>query len=256
MGGRRGRYHTSMSDGTRPPSDFGPNTWLIEEMYRELQEHPESVSAGVAGVLLGLPPGTGAQRPASTANTDPRRGRGAPAVGRAGGCDADPRPGPPPRRKHGDVARRCPPPPRCAPSRSSSSRRTARSSTSTWPRRPAARSASPTSSPGRWSRRSQAHPAMRAVFLPSAAARPTVERSSASTSVSPSTCARRDGSRALVVPGVKRAAGARLRRFFAAYNDLIRRAQRGQLGPDDFAGRHREPHQPGDARHHPLGRRG
>ena len=46
---------------------------------------------------------------------------------------------------------------------------------------------------------------------------------------------RRDGSRGLVVPSVKRAQTLEFAAFFAAYNDLIRRAQTNALTTDDFA---------------------
>jgi len=46
---------------------------------------------------------------------------------------------------------------------------------------------------------------------------------------------RRDGSRGLVVPGIKHAETLEFATFFAAYNELIRRAQAGQLTPEDFA---------------------
>ncbi|MFZ5788926.1 MAG: multifunctional oxoglutarate decarboxylase/oxoglutarate dehydrogenase thiamine pyrophosphate-binding subunit/dihydrolipoyllysine-residue succinyltransferase subunit, partial [Acidobacteriota bacterium] len=47
---------------------------------------------------------------------------------------------------------------------------------------------------------------------------------------------RKDGSRGLVVPSVKSAETLDFATFFAAYNDLVRRSQTGQLTPDDFAG--------------------
>jgi 2-oxoglutarate dehydrogenase E1 component len=47
---------------------------------------------------------------------------------------------------------------------------------------------------------------------------------------------KRDGSRALVVPSIKRADSLDFAAFFAAYNDLVRRAQGNALTPEDFAG--------------------
>ena len=96
------------------------------------------------------------------------------------------------------------------------------------------------------------HPAMRMVFLPvdGAPHRRALEVVNLGLAVD---VARRDGSRALVVPAVKGAQALSFDRFFAAANDLIRRAQRGQLGPDDFQDVTVQPHQPGDAGHHPLG---
>jgi 2-oxoglutarate dehydrogenase E1 component len=46
----------------------------------------------------------------------------------------------------------------------------------------------------------------------------------------------RDGSRTLVVPNLKGVEGMDFKTFLAAYNDLIARARKGKLGPDDFAG--------------------
>ncbi|MBP1620053.1 MAG: 2-oxoglutarate dehydrogenase, subunit [Acidobacteria bacterium] len=46
---------------------------------------------------------------------------------------------------------------------------------------------------------------------------------------------RKDGSRGLVVPSIKHAERLDFAGFFAAYNDVIRRAQSGALTPDDFA---------------------
>jgi 2-oxoglutarate dehydrogenase E1 component len=45
---------------------------------------------------------------------------------------------------------------------------------------------------------------------------------------------RKDGSRGLVVPSIKHTERLDFAGFFAAYNDVIRRAQAGQLTPDDF----------------------
>src|SRR3989304_9586329 len=33
-----------MSDEPKSSASFGPNVWLIDEMFREFKEHPESVS--------------------------------------------------------------------------------------------------------------------------------------------------------------------------------------------------------------------
>jgi 2-oxoglutarate dehydrogenase E1 component len=46
---------------------------------------------------------------------------------------------------------------------------------------------------------------------------------------------RRDGTRGLVVPSIKHAETLEFATFFAAYNELIRRSQAGQLAPEDFA---------------------
>ena len=46
---------------------------------------------------------------------------------------------------------------------------------------------------------------------------------------------RRDGTRGLVVPSIKHAETLEFATFFAAYNELIRRSQAGQLTPEDFA---------------------
>ncbi|HVM01771.1 MAG TPA: hypothetical protein VM263_03800, partial [Acidimicrobiales bacterium] len=33
-----------MADETRPTSSFGPNDWLVDEMYEQYRDDPESVS--------------------------------------------------------------------------------------------------------------------------------------------------------------------------------------------------------------------
>jgi 2-oxoglutarate dehydrogenase E1 component len=45
-----------------------------------------------------------------------------------------------------------------------------------------------------------------------------------------------DGSRTLVVPGIRRADTMDFRQFWQSYEDLVRRARRGELGMDDYAG--------------------
>src|SRR5690606_32596715 len=47
---------------------------------------------------------------------------------------------------------------------------------------------------------------------------------------------RPDGSRTLVVPNIKAAETMDFRQFWQAYEDLVRRARRGDLTPDDYAG--------------------
>lgn len=47
---------------------------------------------------------------------------------------------------------------------------------------------------------------------------------------------RKDGSRSLLVPNIKNAEKMDFDRFFAAYNDIIRKVKKNQIEPDDFAG--------------------
>jgi multifunctional 2-oxoglutarate metabolism enzyme len=47
---------------------------------------------------------------------------------------------------------------------------------------------------------------------------------------------RKDGSRSLIVPNIKHAEAMSFPRFFAAYNDLMRRVATNKITPDDFAG--------------------
>jgi 2-oxoglutarate dehydrogenase E1 component len=48
--------------------------------------------------------------------------------------------------------------------------------------------------------------------------------------------ARPDGTRQLLVPCIKRCGGMDFAQFWAAYEDIVRRARSGRLGADDFAG--------------------
>jgi 2-oxoglutarate decarboxylase len=47
---------------------------------------------------------------------------------------------------------------------------------------------------------------------------------------------KKDGSRTLLVPNIKAADTLNFAAFFAAYEDLIRKVRSGKIGPDDFAG--------------------
>jgi 2-oxoglutarate decarboxylase len=47
---------------------------------------------------------------------------------------------------------------------------------------------------------------------------------------------KKDGSRTLVVPSIKAAEGMDFRQFWQAYEDIVRRARRGELTMDDYAG--------------------
>ncbi len=47
---------------------------------------------------------------------------------------------------------------------------------------------------------------------------------------------RPDGTRSLVVPSIKKANEMNFREFFAAYELIVRKARKGELGPDDFSG--------------------
>ncbi len=47
---------------------------------------------------------------------------------------------------------------------------------------------------------------------------------------------RPDGTRSLVVPSIKKAGQMNFQEFFAAYELIVRKARKGELGPDDFSG--------------------
>ena len=64
---------------------------------------------------------------------------------------------------------------------------------------------------------------------------PPAGRPSTSTSALPSTCSAGTAPAASSCPSIKHAETLEFAAFFAAYNELIRRAQAGQLTPEDFA---------------------
>jgi multifunctional 2-oxoglutarate metabolism enzyme len=231
-----------MSDEKDRSTGYGPNVWLIDEMYREFKERPESLSESwrdffsdyepSAGRAVVAPPATPVEPTAAT-----------PAVA-------------------------APPVPAAAPATPSG----------TPLRGPAARLVEnmersltvPTATSVRtinvklleenrrllndhladavggkvsythilaWAvvRALAAMPGMRSIFAEIDGAPHRIEPEHINLGLAVDV-QRKDGSRGLVVPSVKHAETLEFATFFATYNDLIRRAQTNALTPDDFAG--------------------
>ncbi|MCU0293069.1 MAG: 2-oxo acid dehydrogenase subunit E2, partial [Thermoanaerobaculaceae bacterium] len=221
-----------MSDGTRPPSDFGPNTWLIEEMYRELQEHPEGVSAGWREFFSDYRPAPGRSVPPPPATPAPAAAVAPPSP--AVPADTTPILGPARRLvENMETSLGVP----TATSVRTLPVKLMEENRSLLNQHLAEEAGGKVSFTHliAWAmvKALAKHPAMRTVFLAvdGVPHRRALEVVNLGLAVD---VARRDGSRALVVPAVKGAQALSFDRFFAAANDLIRRAQRGQLGPEDF----------------------
>ena len=156
---------------TSPPAGgaFGPNAWLVDDMFEAYRNDPSSVSeswreffadyvpGGVSAVARAVGPTRSPAPEPAVARPRPRTGLPRrpsrppavpPATAPPGTARARTAPGPavgapaadalrgargPDRAEHGGVACRFPPPPACARCRPSSSRSTGPSSTSTWP---------------------------------------------------------------------------------------------------------------------------
>ncbi|MFH1175995.1 MAG: multifunctional oxoglutarate decarboxylase/oxoglutarate dehydrogenase thiamine pyrophosphate-binding subunit/dihydrolipoyllysine-residue succinyltransferase subunit [Acidobacteriota bacterium] len=213
---------------------WGPNVWLIDEMYREFREHPERLSESWREFFSDYEP------PAGRAGL----GTAAPAPVK--------RPVPPPEAP--------PVPPSATPILGAAARLVENMERSlTVPTATSVRSIPvklleenrallnehlADAVGGKvsfthilcWAvvRALAAMPAMRGVFskVDSAPYRSQGEHVNLGLAVD---LPRRDGSRALVVPALKRADTLDFAGFFAAYNALIRRAHANQLTPDDFA---------------------
>jgi len=61
-----------MGDAAEKAAAFGPNVWLIDEMYREFVEHPEHLSEGWRDFFSDYRPQVGRPAPAPQAGTVPR----------------------------------------------------------------------------------------------------------------------------------------------------------------------------------------
>ena len=54
-----------MSDDTRKSAGYGPNVWLIDEMYKEFKEHPEALSESWRDFFSDYEPAAPRRAPAS-----------------------------------------------------------------------------------------------------------------------------------------------------------------------------------------------
>ncbi len=222
-----------MSDESRSPESFGPNVWLIDEMFREFKEHPESVSESWREFFSDYRPAVGRMAPPPVAT-------GAPAAV-APTQELAPRPATVPIVG---------PARRLVENMQASLTVPTATSVRTIPVR--------LLDENRWlmnqhlaelsgGKVSYTHllawalvtaldemPGMRSIFVEVEGAphRRTAEHVNFGVAVD---IERRDGSRGLVVPSIKHAETLEFATFFAAYNELIRRAQAGHLVPEDFA---------------------
>ncbi len=220
-----------MSDESRSAESFGPNVWLIDEMFREFKEHPESVSESWREFFSDYRPAVGRAAPPLAAPAAAAPGR----PERAAGPTTTPIVGPARRLVENMQA--------------SLSVPTA-TSVRTIPVR--------LLEENRWlmnqhlaelsgGKVSYTHllawalvtaldemPGMRSIFVEVEGAPHRFTAGHVNFGVAVDV-ERRDGSRGLVVPSIKHAETLEFATFFAAYNELIRRAQTGQLVPEDFA---------------------
>ena len=233
-----------MSDEQERGSSYGPNVWLIDEMYREFREHPERLSDTWREFFSDYVPV--AERMAAPA----------PAV------EVPPEPTPPVVAAAPPAAAPIAPaaPPTAVPLRGPAARlvenmeQSLKVPTATSVRTMPVRLLEENRAllnehladtvGGKvsfthllaWAvvRALVAMPGMRAIFaeIDGTPHRLTPEAINFGLAVD---VQRRDGSRGLVVPSVKHAERLDFAGFFAAYNDVTRRAQAGQLTPEDFA---------------------
>ena len=82
-----------MSDESRSAESFGPNVWLIDEMFREFKEHPESVSESWREFFSDYRPAVGRAAPPAVVTGAPAAVAPARGAGAAPDCGADRRAG-------------------------------------------------------------------------------------------------------------------------------------------------------------------
>jgi 2-oxoglutarate decarboxylase len=219
-----------MSDDPKSPDSFGPNVWLIDEMFREFKEHPESVSQSWREFFSDYRPAAGRIAPPSP----PPPAAAAPTPVEAAPTQT-PLIGPAKRLVENMQASLTVPTAtsvRTIPVRLLEENRTLMN------QHLAELTGGKVSFTHllAWAivRALQAMPAMRALYLEIEGTpyRRTAEHVNFGLAVD---VERRDGSRGLVVPSIKHADTLDFATFFAAYNELVRRAQAGQLAPEDFA---------------------
>jgi 2-oxoglutarate decarboxylase len=238
----------AMTDDKDRASDYGPNVWLIDEMYREYKEHPESLSATWREFFSDYRPAVGREAPVTTLVEAPPVAATAPAPVPVAPVRR-PTPVPPPAT-----------PPNAVPLRGPAARlvenmeRSLRVPTATTVRtlpvklleenRTILNDHLADAVGGKvsfthllaWAvvRALTAIPAMQVIFLEFDDAPHRVQPEHVNLGLAVDV-EKRDGTRSLVVPAIKRAETLDFAAFFAAYNDLIRRAHAGQLTPEDFA---------------------
>ncbi len=226
-----------MSDEPKSSAAFGPNVWLIDEMFREFKEHPESVSESwreffsdyrpAAGRIAPPPPLPPAPAAPVAAKAPPTAPEAAPA--------AVPLIGPARRLVENMQASLSVPTAtsvRTIPVRLLEENRTLMN------QHLAELTGGKVSFTHllAWAivKALHAMPGMRSLFveIDGAPHRQVAQHVNFGLAVD---VQRRDDTRGLVVPSIKHAETLEFATFFAAYNELIRKAQAGQLTPEDFA---------------------
>jgi multifunctional 2-oxoglutarate metabolism enzyme len=224
-----------MNDEPKKADSFGPNVWLIDEMFREFKERPESVSESWREFFSDYRPAAGriAPPPVPTAPTPPAAPTEAPAPPTP--PTAVPMVGPARRLVENMQASLSVPTAtsvRTIPVRLLEENRTLMN------QHLAELTGGKVSFTHllAWAlvKALAEMPGMRSLYteIDGAPHRVVAEHVNFGLAVD---VQRRDGSRGLVVPGIKHAETLEFATFFAAYNELIRRAQAGQLTLEDFA---------------------
>ena len=226
-----------MSDENPSSASFGPNVWLIDEMFREFKERPESVSESWREFFSDYRPAVGRVAPPPPAlaapATAPVEAPGRPAL--APVPTAVPIVGPAKRLVENMQASLTVPTAtsvRTIPVRLLEENRTLMN------QHLAELTGGKVSFTHllAWAlvKALRGMPGMRSLFveIEGAPHRFTAEHVNFGVAID---VERRDGTRGLVVPSVKHAETLEFATFFAAYNELIRRSQAGQLTPEDFA---------------------
>ena len=224
-----------MSDEPKSSASFGPNVWLIDEMFREFKEHPESVSESWREFFSDYRPAAGRTAPPPPLPAAPA----VPVAAKEAAAPAEAAPVPligPARRLVDNMQASLSVPTassvRTIPVRLLEENRTLMN------QHLAELTGGKVSFTHllAWTIVKALHgtPGMRSLYLEidGAPHRQTAEHVNFGLAVD---VQRRDGSRGLVVPSIKRAETLDFATFFAAYNELIRKAQANQLTPEDFA---------------------
>ncbi len=230
-----------MSDEKPSAASFGPNVWLIDEMFREFKERPESVSESWREFFSDYRPAVGRVAPPPPAVASPAA---APAAAPA---EAPGRPALAPVPSAVPIVG---PAKRLVENMEASLTVPTATSVRTLPVRLLEENRALLNdhlaelTGGKvsfthllaWAivKALHASAGMRSLFveIDGAPHRFTAEHVNFGLAVD---VERRDGTRGLVVPSVKHAETLEFATFFAAYNELVRRAQAGQLTPEDFA---------------------
>jgi 2-oxoglutarate decarboxylase len=217
-----------MNDEPKSAASFGPNVWLIDEMFRQFKEHPESVSESWREFFSDYRPAAGRIAPPTAAPAE--EGPAPPAAQPT----AVPIVGPARRLVENMEASLSVPTAtsmRTIPVRLLEENRTLMN------QHLAELTGGKVSFTHllAWAivKALEAMPGMRALYvdIDGTPHRAVAEHVNFGVAVD---IERRDGSRGLVVPNIKRAETLEFAAFFAAYNELVRKAQANQLAPEDF----------------------